>query len=294
MRGRCTQSVISDLQSTTAISGVTRCRPDRHSTERWCTAPRTIRTPSARRLWREARRALKSFSASLERSLSCRTLSTRGCSLATRSLEMARSASETLLSSATARTARFSSIHHAWDHTTVFLCCASSRGRHSKCRGGSCSSAVVFVVLSNRQRSTCSCLGCGTSGNFRTARDLCARASGELHLATDPQFTIVLSAWMWTFLCFGRMSGSDCCDDVMWSSILGILTATPAPVVAAPAPVVEYIQLAPTLQTATATITVTNVDMNRVGIPDVLQQPQVGHGAPVLYGAPVNFGSTSR
>ena len=32
-------------------------------------------------------------------------------------------------------------------------------------------------------------------------------------------------------------------------------------------------------------MTVTGVDMNRVGIPDVLQQPQVGHGAPVLYGA---------
>ena len=124
---------------------------------------------------------------------SCRTLSTRRCSLATRTPEMARSASETLLSSATARTARFSSIHHAWDHTTVFLCCASSRGRHSKCRGGSCSRAVVFLLLSNRQRSTCSCPGCGTSGDSRTARDLCARASGELHLAPYPQFTIVLS-----------------------------------------------------------------------------------------------------
>ena len=179
MRGRCTPSIISGLQSTTAIPEVTRCRPDRLSTERWCTAPRTIRTPSARRLWRQARRALRSFSASLERSLSCRTLSTRGCSLA----------SETLLSSATARTARVSSIHHAWDHTTVFLCCANSRGRHSKCRGGSCSSAVVFPVLSNRQRSTCSCLGC----NSRTARDLWACASGELHLAPDPQFTIVLN-----------------------------------------------------------------------------------------------------
>ena len=88
-----------------------------------------------------------------------RTLSTRGRSLATRTLEMARSASETLLSSATARTSRFSSIHHAWDHATVFLFCASSRGRHSKCRGGSCSSAVVFLVLSNRERSNCSCQG---------------------------------------------------------------------------------------------------------------------------------------
>ena len=65
----------------------------------------------------------------------------------------------------------------------------------------------------------------------------------------------------------------------------GIMTATPAPVVAAPAPVVEYIQAAPTFQTAPATMTVTGVDMNRIGIPDVLQQPHVGHGAPVLYGA---------
>ena len=88
------------------------------------------------------------------------------------------------------------------------------------------------------------------------------------------------------------MSGSDCCDDVMWSSIPGIMTATLAPVVATPAPVVEYILLAPTFQTAPATMTVTGVDRNRVGIPDVLQQLQVGHGAPVLYGAPVNFGST--
>ena len=60
----------------------------------------TIRTPLARRLWRQARRALRSFSASLERSSSC----CQGRSLATRTLEMARSASETLLSSATART----------------------------------------------------------------------------------------------------------------------------------------------------------------------------------------------
>ena len=55
----------------------------------------------------------------------------------------------------------------------------------------------------------------------------------------------------------------------MWSSTLGIMTATPAPVVAAPAPVVEYIQPA-TFQTATAMMTVTGVDMNRIGIPDVL------------------------
>ena len=80
---------------------------------------------------------------------------------------------------------------------------------------------------------------------------------------------------MWTFLGFQRVSGSDCCDDVMWSSILGIVTATPAPVLAAPAPVVEYIQ--------PATITGTGVDMNRDGILDVLQQPQVGCSAPVPY-----------
>merc|ERR1712107_688750 len=67
VRGRCTPSIISGLQSTTAIPRVTRCRPDRRSTERWCTAPRTIRTPSAIRLWRQARRALRSFSASLEK-----------------------------------------------------------------------------------------------------------------------------------------------------------------------------------------------------------------------------------
>merc|ERR1712107_823993 len=72
----------------------------------------------------------------------------------------------------------------------------------------------------------------------------------------------------------------------------GIVTATPAPVVAAPAPVVEYIQPAPTFQTAPATMTVTGVDMNRDGIPDVLQQPQVGYGVPLQYGAPGNFVST--
>ena len=37
--------------------------------------------------------------------------------------------------------------------------CYTYPGRHSKCRGGSCSSAVVFLVFSNRQRSNCSCLG---------------------------------------------------------------------------------------------------------------------------------------
>merc|ERR1712136_621691 len=47
------------------------------------------------------------------------------------------------------------------------------------------SSAVVFLKPSNGQRSTCSCHSCGTSGNSRTARDLCARASGELQLAPN-------------------------------------------------------------------------------------------------------------
>ena len=141
--------------------------------------------------------------------------------------------------------------------------------RHSECRGGSSSSAVVFLVLSNHQRSTCSCPGCGTSGNSRTARDLYARASGEVHLAPDPQFTIVLSL---SSTGFEGMSGSDCCDDVMRSSTLGIMTATPTPVVVAPAPVLEYIQPAPTFQTDRC-------------IPDVLQQLQVGYSAPVPYGA---------
>ena len=114
-------SICTGLQRTTAIPGVIRCWLDRHSTERWCTAPLSIRTPLARRLWRQARRALRSFSASLERSSSCY----QGRFLATRTLEMARSASETLLSSATAWTSRFSSMHHAWDHTTVFFSSAA-------------------------------------------------------------------------------------------------------------------------------------------------------------------------
>ena len=42
-------------------------------------------------------------------------------------------------------------------------------------------------------------------------------------------------------------------------------------------------------------MTVTGVDMNRDGSPDVLQQPQIGIAhkviaAPVQYGAPVNIG----
>merc|ERR1712135_246873 len=86
------------------------------------------------------------------------------------------------------RHARFSSIHDNWDHhggTTDYLCCTGGRGRHSKYRGDSSSSAVVFLKPSNGQRSTCSCHSCGTSGNSRTARDLCARASGELQLAPN-------------------------------------------------------------------------------------------------------------
>ena len=35
-------------------------------------------------------------------------------------------------------------------------------------------------------------------------------------------------------------------------------------------------------------MTVTGVDLNRDGIPDVLQQPQVGFGASVQFGAPVH------
>ena len=38
-------SMYTGLQRTTALPGVTRCRLVRHSTERWCTAPLTIRTP---------------------------------------------------------------------------------------------------------------------------------------------------------------------------------------------------------------------------------------------------------
>merc|ERR1712136_449011 len=38
--------------------------------------------------------------------------------------------------------------------------------------------------------------------------------------------------------------------------------------------------------------TVTGVDMNRDGIPDVLQQRQVGYGVPLQYGSPRNHGST--
>ena len=72
----------------------------------------------------------------------------------------------------------------------------------------------------------------------------------------------------------------------------GIVAAPPAPIVVAPAPVVECTQAAPTFQTAPVTVTVTGVDMNRDGTPDVLQQPQVGYSAPVQYGAPVGAAPT--
>ena len=94
----------------------------------------------------------------------------------------------------------------------VWFCCASIRvvvhhlvrvsakarersdSRQSVCEsrerllggGGSCYSAVVFLVLSNRHRSTCSCPGCGTSGNSRTTCDLCARASGIMTATPVP------------------------------------------------------------------------------------------------------------
>ena len=86
--------------------------------------------------------------------------------------------------------------------------------------------------------------------------------------------------------------------------------AAPAPVVeyispavyAAPAPVVEFFTHAPAESYAAPTpihyvapvscraptMTVTGVDLNRDGIPDVLQQPWVGFGASVHYGAPVH------
>ena len=57
---------------------------------------------------------------------------------------------------------------------------------------------------------------------------------------------------------------------------------------AAPAPVVKYIQPAPTFQTAPAPIT--RHEQGRHS--RLLQQPQVDHGAPVLYGGPTNFDST--
>merc|ERR1719205_320153 len=71
-----------------------------------------------------------------------------------------------------------------------------------------------------------------------------------------------------------------------------IQTIAPAPAVyAAPAPAVSYSAPAPAIQTIApapavyaapqATMTVTGVDMNRDGIPDVLQ-----HQAAVTYAAP--------
>ena len=53
----------------------------------------------------------------------------------------------------------------------------------------------------------------------------------------------------------------------------GIVAVSLAPIVATLAPVVERIQTAPTFQTAPVTVTVTGIDMNRDGTPDVLQQP---------------------
>ena len=81
--------------------------------------------------------------------------------------------------------------------------------------------------------------------------------------------------------------------------------ASPAPAVyAVPAPVVEYISPAPAVSYAAPspvqcaapvhhaapTMTVTGIDLNRDGIPDVLQQPKVGYAAPMQYGAPVQHG----
>ena len=65
-----------------------------------------------------------------------------------------------------------------------------------------------------------------------------------------------------------------------------IMTATPAPVVAA-VPVVEYVQLAPTFQIAAAAMTVIGVDMNRDGIPDVsvlvrIRRRPLEQGFPVI------------
>merc|ERR1719264_1136643 len=66
-----------------------------------------------------------------------------------------------------------------------------------------------------------------------------------------------------------------------------VQTVAPAPAVyAAPAPAVQYVAPAPAVYAApaAATMTITGVDMNRDGIPDVLQQQAVA--APVSYAAP--------
>ena len=57
-------------------------------------------------------------------------------------------------------------------------------------------------------------------------------------------------------------------------------TVSKSTATAPPAPVVKYIQPAPTFQTAPAKLH----DMNRDGIPDVLQQSQVGYSVPLPYG----------
>ena len=72
----------------------------------------------------------------------------------------------------------------------------------------------------------------------------------------------------------------------------GIVAAPPAPIVVAHAPVVECTQAVPTFQIAPVTVTVTGIDMNRGGTPDILQQPQVGNSAAVQYGAPVGAAPT--
>ena len=73
----------------------------------------------------------------------------------------------------------------------------------------------------------------------------------------------------------------------IWRNLFAA-TISKSTATAAPAPVVKYIQPAPTIQTAPATFT--RHEQGRHS--GLLQQPQVDHGAPVLYGAPTNFDST--
>ena len=92
------------------------------------------------------------------------------------------------------RHARFSSIHLVWDHSSVYLSLLRQqpwsplqvpwRLQLHRCRiPRAFQPSVQHLLLA----------GCGTTGNSRTAHDLCARASGEVHFAPDPQFTIVSS-----------------------------------------------------------------------------------------------------
>merc|ERR1712062_651231 len=78
--------------------------------------------------------------------------------------------------------------------------------------------------------------------------------------------------------------------------------AAPAPAVqyAAPAPAVQYAAPAPAVYAApAAAMTVTGVDMNRDGIPDVLQQPTYAqyaapatqYASPAVYAAPATHAS---